>query len=157
MTANKQDIWFFGSYGILAQMTLRDFKSKYVGRGATDGDYDNDGDPDLLIVNLNNKARLLRNDGGNKGRNWLTVTPRLAKTKAIALCARVTVTAGGRTLREDVLSSNGYLSRSDPRAHFGLGDAKKVDRVEIRWPNGSVTKRENVKVNQILDVVQETK
>lgn len=129
------------------------FKQKFVGRGSAYADYDNDGDVDVLVVNLNARARLLRNDGGNR-RGWLQVRPRLAGGKIDAIGARVTVAIGkGRQIR-DVVGVMGYLSQSDLRAHFGLGDAKQADWVEIRWPDGSVKRLTNVSANQVLSVTQ---
>jgi hypothetical protein len=103
-------------------------------------------------MNLNGPATLLRNDGGNK-RNWLKVVPRLQPSNSIALCARVTVRVDGNELIEETLGINGYLSRSDPRAHFGLGSATQAS-VEVRWPDGTRSRHENVKINQIFEVKQ---
>jgi hypothetical protein len=130
------------------------FDEKYVGRGATYGDYDNDGDLDLLINNLNSEMRLLRNDGGNRN-NWLMVDAKLSGGKTDAIGARITVTAGDIKRVHDVVPVTGYLSQADPRAHFGLGDTDIADQVEIRWPNGKVTVLKEVKANQFLKVVQE--
>jgi hypothetical protein len=132
------------------------FKEKYVGRGATYGDYDNDGDLDLLIVNLNKVPKLLRNDGGNRN-NWLTIEAKLPGGKTDAVGARVTVTTGSLKQIQDIIPVTGYLSQSDPRRHFGLGKAKKADKVVIRWPDGQITKLKDVKANQFLTVIQETK
>jgi hypothetical protein len=129
------------------------FKQKYVGRGATYGDYDNDGDLDLLVINLNDSPRLLRNDGGNKN-NWLIVQPRLAGGKSDAIGARVTVTTGPLKQIRDLIPVTGYLSQADPRCHFGLGKNKKADTVEIRWPNRQITTLKDVNANQILTVIQ---
>jgi len=132
------------------------FREKYVGRGAALADYDNDGDMDILVMNLNGPTKLLRNDGGNRN-NWLTVAPQVAVAKVPAIGARVTITVGKTRMVHDVSGVVGYLSQSDTRAHFGLGKATEVDRVEIRWPDGQTTKLENVKANQILNVVQGAK
>ena len=129
------------------------FRQKYVGRGATYGDYDNDGDLDLLVINLNDSPRLLRNDGGNKN-NWLTVQARLPGGKSDAVGARVVVTAGSLTQIRDLIPVTGYLSQADPRCHFGLGKSKKADTVEIRWPNRQTTTLKDVNANQILTVIQ---
>ncbi|MFZ9024633.1 MAG: CRTAC1 family protein [Anaerohalosphaeraceae bacterium] len=130
------------------------FDEKYVGRGATYGDYDNDGDLDLLINNLNSSVRLLRNDGGNRN-NWLVIDLKLKGGKTDAIGARITVTAGDVKRIHDVIPVTGYLSQADPRAHFGLGSHEMADAVEIRWPNGKITKLKDVKANQFLKVVQE--
>ncbi len=129
------------------------FRTKHVGRGATYGDYDNDGDLDLLVVNLNDVSKLLRNDGGNQN-NWLTFRAMVRGGKREALGARVTVTAAGMTQIRDYIPVTGYLSQADSRLHFGLGRASQADVVEIRWPGGGVTRLDNVKANQILMITQ---
>jgi hypothetical protein len=129
------------------------FRAKRVGRGSTFGDFDNDGDLDLLVINLNDEARLLRNDGGNR-KNWLFVAPKLADPERDAVGARMTVKTKTLTLVDDLIPVRGYLSQVDSRLHFGLGDASTVDSVEVRWPNGEVTTLKNVKANQVLTVTQ---
>jgi len=129
------------------------FREKYVGRGATYGDYDNDGDLDLLAINLNDSPRLLRNDGGNRN-NWLTIQAMLPGGKSDAVGARIAVTAGSLKQVRDLIPVTGYLSQADPRCHFGLGKNKKADTVEIRWPDRQSIKLENVDSNQILTVIQ---
>jgi len=128
-------------------------ETKGMGRGSAVGDIDNDGDLDLLVLNLNGPARLLRNDGGNRG-NWLMVRTVGTKSNRDGIGARVRLTTGGVTQVRDIRSSSGYLSQSDPRAHFGLGSARTVDRVEIRWPSGRVSTIENVKVDQVLTITE---
>ncbi len=129
------------------------FHEKYVGRGATFGDYDNDGDLDLLVANLNATARLLRNDGGNKN-HWLIVDVRLAGGKSQALGARVTVTSGKLVQVQDAIPVRGYLSQGDPRCHFGLGQAARVETVEIRWPDRTTTILKDVPADQVLKVIK---
>ncbi|MCJ7754199.1 MAG: CRTAC1 family protein [Thermoanaerobaculales bacterium] len=128
-------------------------ETKGMGRGSAVGDIDNDGDLDLLVLNLNGPARLLRNDGGNRG-NWLMVRTIGTESNRDGIGARVRLTVGSVTQIRDIRSSSGYLSQSDPRAHFGLGTSDKVDRVEVRWPSGRVSTIENVKVNQIITVTE---
>ena len=130
------------------------FREKHVGRGATYGDYDNDGDLDLLVINLNDTPRLLRNDGGNKN-NWLIVEARLPSGKSDAIGARVTVTVGSLVQVRDMIPVTGYLSQADPRCHFGLGEAAKADTVKIRWPDKRTVELKDVNANQILKVIQE--
>ena len=127
------------------------FSRKYVARGATFGDYDNDGDMDILVFNINDRPCLLRNDGGN-GRNWLKVVPKLESGGLTAIGTFVTVQAGGLKMVSPVLAVNGYLSSFDPRPHFGLGSTRQADWVEVEWPDGKKQRMENVPANQILEV-----
>ena len=126
------------------------FQHKYVSRGAAYGDYNNDGNMDVLVFNVADSPRLLRNEGGT-GHHWLKVAP-LAKSGLIAFQAMVTVRANGLTMLQPVIASNGYLSCSDPRAHFGLGPATEADWIQIRWPDGQTQRLEHVKADQILKV-----
>jgi hypothetical protein len=95
----------------------------------------------------------LRNDGGNKS-NWLIIQARLPGGKSDAIGARVIVTSGSLRQLRDLIPVTGYLSQADPRCHFGLGRASEAVTVEIRWPDKQTTKREGVKTNQILTVIQ---
>ena len=106
-------------------------------RGAAFGDYDNDGDRDVLVVNMNDRPTLLRNDTAS-GNHWLTLRLIGTKSNRDGIGARVTVQAGGRRQRTEVRGDGSYTSHSDVRAHFGLGPARRADRVEIRWPSGLV-------------------
>jgi hypothetical protein len=109
----------------------------YLGRGLATGDYDNDGDPDLLLLCAGEAPRLLRNDGGNR-RHWLGVTLVGTRSNRDAVGARVTVTAGGRARSRVRTGGTSYLSASDPRLLFGLGSERRVERLEVRWPTGRV-------------------
>jgi hypothetical protein len=129
------------------------FKLKAVGRGSAAGDFDNDGDLDLLVLNLNGPARLYRNDGGNRG-NWIMIRTVGTASNRDGIGARVRVKAGGVTQIRDIRSSSGYLSQSDPRAHFGLATSRKVDRIEVRWPSGRISALDNVEVNQVITVTE---
>ena len=151
---NKGD----GTFEDVSDRSGQYFKEKYVGRGVTWADIDNDGDIDLLVVNLNDSPKLLRNDGGNRN-NWITVDAKLRfpNGQRDAIGARVTVTTGALKQIEDLMPTRGYLSQGDPRLHFGLGKAAYADLVEIRWPDGAVEKYEKVKANQFLRLVHEAK
>jgi len=143
-----------GVYQDVSKISGDYFQTKKVGRGSTFGDYDNDGDLDLLIVNLNDEAKLLRNDGGNRN-NWLSVSAKLPEPLRDAVGARVIVRTGTLVQIEDLIPVRGYLSQVDPRAHFGCGTATRIDSVEIRWPDGKIQVLKDVPVNQFLTVVQD--
>jgi enediyne biosynthesis protein E4 len=127
------------------------FEKELVGRGACFGDYDNDGDIDGYIVNLNDRGAFLRNNKGNQN-NWLLIRLTGTSSNRDGVGARLKVTAGGKTQTAQKKSTTGYLSQNDPRMHFGLAKNNLVDRIEIKWPSGKMQVLENVKANQILDI-----
>jgi hypothetical protein len=104
-------------------------------RGAAFGDYDNDGDLDVLVTNLNDRPTLLRNETTGAG-HWMTVGLVGTKSNRGAIGASVRVTAGERTQTAEVRSGGSYMSQNDRRAHFGLGASDRVEQLQIRWPSG---------------------
>ena len=121
-----------------------------VSRGAAFGDLDNDGDVDILVVNNDGPARLLRNEAGNR-RSWLVVD--LCGGGAFdrsVVGSRVTVEAAGRRWTRGVRPARSFAVANDPRVHFGLGDAALIDRLTVRWPDGQLTERLDVETNHIL-------
>jgi hypothetical protein len=129
------------------------FSEEFVGRGACLGDYDNDGDLDIFIVNLNDHSVFLRNNKGNQN-NWLILKLTGTTSNRDGIGARVKLTAGGKTQTAQKKSTTGYLSQNDPRMHFGLAKNEIVDRIEIIWPSGKVQTLENIKANKILEVIE---
>jgi len=127
------------------------FSEEHVGRGASIGDYDNDGDLDIFIVNLNSLAVFLRNNKGNQN-NWLLLDLEGTTSNREGIGARVKITSGGKTQIAQKKTTTGYLSQNDPRIHFGLARNEIVERIEIKWPSGKIQVLENVKANQILEV-----
>ncbi|MEW6754967.1 MAG: FG-GAP-like repeat-containing protein, partial [Candidatus Latescibacterota bacterium] len=126
-----------------------------VSRGCAMGDYDNDGDPDLLVMNLNDSPDLLHNCGGSRS-GWLGLELEGTVSNRDAIGARVEVHAGGRVLMRQVQRGYGYLSAHDPRLLFGLGDATAVERVRIRWPSGRTQTLERPALRRYLVVREGT-
>jgi len=127
------------------------FEKEYVGRGACFGDYDNDGDIDAYIVNLNDHGVFLRNNKGNQN-NWLLIKLIGQTSNRDGIGARVIISTGDRMQTAQKKSTNGYLSQNDPRMHFGLSNNTMVDRIEVIWPSGKVQILENIKAGQILTI-----
>jgi len=122
----------------------------HCSRGCAFGDFDNDGDVDVLVVNLNEPPSLLRNDLKGK-QNWLKVRLEGVKSNRSAIGARVVVHYGGKSQAQAVLSQSSFYSSNDPRLHFGLGVNTQAD-VEIYWPAGGheVLKRQSA--NQLITI-----
>jgi hypothetical protein len=120
-------------------------------RGAAFGDYDNDGDIDVLVMNMNEPPSLLRNDysGGN---HWIAMQLEGTASNRSAIGATVTVKAGGRTTARAVLSQSSYYSHDDFRVHFGLGASTSADAIEVRWPSGTSQRFENVKGDRVVRI-----
>lgn len=127
------------------------FRKEYVGRGACLGDYDNDGDIDIYIVNLNSPGMFLRNNKGNQN-NWLTLNLVGNTSNRDGIGARIKLMAGGEVQTAHKKSTSGYLSQNDSRIHFGLMNNDVVEKIEIKWPSGKFQILENTKANQILTV-----
>ena len=121
-----------------------------VSRGAAFGDYDNDGDVDVLVNNLDDRPALLRNDGGNQNR-FLQVRALSGKPGKDAIGARVTIKASGLLQVREILSGSSYMSQSDFRAHFGMGQETTAD-LQVRWPSGKEELWRNVKTNTLMVV-----
>lgn len=124
-----------------------------AGRGVAFADYDNDGDVDFLVVNMDGRPSLFRNDGGNRA-NWLSLRLRGVKSNRDAIGARVRVTANGVTQTAEVRSGASYLSTNDPRLHFGLGKARQADTIEVRWPSGLLQRFENVAAGEFFVITE---
>jgi enediyne biosynthesis protein E4 len=120
----------------------------HCSRGCAFGDFDNDGDIDILIVNLNEPPSLLRNDLRGK-QNWIKVKLEGVKSNRSAIGARVLVRYGGKVQAQVLTSQASFYSCNDPRLHFGLGASTSAD-VEVFWPNGLHEKFKGIIPNQLL-------
>jgi len=124
----------------------------HTSRGCAFGDFDNDGDLDVLIVNMNEPPSLLRNDTG-AGNHWLKLKLVGTKSNRSAIGARVVCHYGGKKQAQEVLSQSSFYSSNDPRLHFGLGPAKTAD-LEVRWPCGLVQRFAGVAADRILTITE---
>lgn len=122
-------------------------------RGAAFGDFDNDGDVDAVVINMNEPPSLLRNDCQTRN-NWIKIKCIGTKSNRSAIGARVRVVTGRHSQMNEVMSGSSYLSQNDLRLHFGLGRSKQADVVEVRWPLGLVESSKNIETNQLV-VLQE--
>ena len=122
----------------------------HCSRGCAFGDFDNDGDIDILIVNLNEPPSLLRNDiKGNS--NWIKVKLEGVKSNRSAIGSRVLVRYGGKVQAQTLLSQSSFYSCNDPRLHFGLGGNSTAD-IDVYWPNGLREQHKNVSGNQLVTI-----
>jgi hypothetical protein len=122
---------------------------RHSSRGCAFGDFDNDGNVDAVVMNMNEPPSLLHNvsRGGNQ---WLKLKLVGSKSNRSAIGATAWLTVGSRRQRQDVLSQSSFYSQNDLRLHFGLGRAMRADVVEVRWPSGSRTTYRNVAANQTV-------
>jgi enediyne biosynthesis protein E4 len=119
-------------------------------RGAAAGDFDNDGNLDILVMNMNEPPSLLKNTNSRPG-NWLNVKLTGTKSNRGGIGARVTLAVdGAKPQTAVVLSQSGYYSHPDSRLHFGLGGAGRAERVEVAWPSGLVEVFEGAAANQTV-------
>jgi hypothetical protein len=129
------------------------FAVEGVGRALAAGDVDNDGDLDLLVTNNGERVNLLLNDGGNAA-NAILVQVIGTKSNRSGIGTKITLTTGQRRQVREVESGSSYLAQNDLRAHFGIGSATMAERLEVRWPDGSMEVIPAVAANQIVTIRQ---
>lgn len=145
-----------GKFKDVSPMMGPGINEQYSSRGAALGDYDNDGDIDILILNMNDLPSLLRNDGGNK-QNWIKLKLVGTHCNRTAIGARVRVKTGDHVQMDEVHSGGSVMSQSDLRLHFGLGKAEFVDFIEVKWPTTDrIEHFSKVAANQILTIREGT-
>ncbi len=128
------------------------FQRPVVGRGAAYGDYDNDGDLDILLTTNGGPAYLFRNEGGNQNR-WLRIRTIGVNSNTNGIGAKVTVTrADGVKSWQMVHSGSSYCSQSELPLTFGLGRNDRANRVEVRWPSGKVESIRDLRANQLYTI-----
>jgi hypothetical protein len=128
-----------------------DFAKPLVARGAIYGDFDRDGDLDVLLTANNGPAHLFRNDGGNKNK-WISIRTVGTKSNRDGIGASVTITSASGKQWNVVRSGSSYASQSDLALVFGLGQDPLIDTIEVTWPSGTKQKFTNVAPNQFLTI-----
>ena len=141
-----------GKFEELSSIAGTGVTARHCSRGCAFGDFDNDGDVDILIMNRNEPPSLLRNDVSGEN-HWLKIKLVGVKSNRSAIGARVTVEYGKKRQAQELLAQSSYLSVNDRRLHFGLGSAIAAN-IEIRWPNGNKETIANTAANQMV-VIQE--
>jgi hypothetical protein len=126
-----------------------------AGRGSAFGDYDNDGDVDVVVNNVHDAADLFRLET-DPAHHWLSAKLVGTTSNRSAIGARVRCTAGGATQTGEVRGGGSYISQNDLRVHFGLGTATGVDRLEVRWPSGLVEEWSDLAADRLLTLREGT-
>ena len=142
-----------GMYKHVSSVSGSVFSKDFPARGLSVGDYDNDGDLDVLIINNGEAPVLLRNEGGNQN-NWIGLNLVATRSNSGAVGAIITWEAGGAKFRRLKTAGGSYLSSHDPREILGIGRATKIDSIEIKWPSGRVDKLTNPPLKKYLKVVE---
>jgi predicted nucleotidyltransferase len=139
-----------GSFEELGEESGPRIAEAHSGRGCAFGDFDNDGDIDILIVNMNEPPSLLRNDVTGK-QNWIKVQLEGVKSNRSSIGARVLVRYGTKVQAQARVSQSSYYSSNDPRLHFGLGDFNSAD-IDVVWPNGVRDQFKKIPANQLVTI-----
>ena len=142
-----------GSFRNVSAISGPVFSKDFPARGLSVGDYDNDGDLDVLIINNGDAPVLLRNEGGNRN-NWVGLNLVATKSNPGAVGAIITWEAGGKKFRRLKTAGGSYLASHDPREILGMGSATKMDSIEIKWPSGQVDKLINPPIRKYLKLVE---
>ena len=142
-----------GKYTNISSTSGLPFTKDWPARGLTSGDFDNDGDLDVLVINNGEAPVLLRNDGGSRN-NWVGLQLVSTKSNPEAIGAIITWEAGGVKRSRLKTSGGSYLASHDPREVLGLREAAKIDSVQIKWPSGLIEKLTDLPINKYVKVVE---
>ena len=142
-----------GSFKNVSAISGAAFTKDWPARGLSVGDYDNDGDLDVLIINNGDAPVLLRNEGGNRN-NWVGLNLVATRSNPGAVGAIITWEAGGKKFQRLKTAGGSFLASHDPREILGIGQANKMDSIEIKWPSGRVDKLTNPPLRKYLKVVE---
>ena len=126
--------------------------ARHCSRGCAFGDFDNDGDVDMIVVNLNEAPSLLRNDV-TSSHKWLKVLLVGTKSNRSAIGSRVVLRYGGKMQAQAVMAQSSFYSVNDRRLHFGLGPNTHAD-LEVHWINGLVERFANIDCNQLVTITE---
>jgi hypothetical protein len=132
--AQENQLFLNDGRGRFSETSLADRSIRRVARGTAVSDLDDDGAPDVVVNNLDDVPDLYR---GHRGRNWLSVALVGTSTNRDGLGARVRARTGAMEQIREMRLSDGYLGSSEPVLRFGLGEASRVDRLEVDWPSGA--------------------
>lgn len=141
-----------GFYDV-SEVSGETFQREYVGRGAAFGDYDNDGDVDIFVVNNGGPGILMRNEGGNRN-NWLQVTLEGTKSNRLGFGTKLRLVAGSTVQIRQIGAQPSYLSQNSQVEHFGLGSTSNIDTLEIIWPSGLRQLFHHVETNRRVKIVE---
>jgi enediyne biosynthesis protein E4 len=142
-----------GKYRNVSAQSGAIFQKDFPARGLAVGDYDNDGDLDVLIINNGAAPILLRNEGGSRN-HWLGLDLVATRSNPGAVGTIISWEAGGKRRSRFKTAGGSFLASHDPREILGIGNAAKVDSLEIKWPSGKIDKLSNLPINQYIKVVE---
>jgi enediyne biosynthesis protein E4 len=141
-----------GRFADITESAGPGFVPRRPSRGLAVGDLDGDGRPEIVIVNMNDKPTLLKNEGPR--RNAIAIKLVGTRSNRSAIGAHCTIEAGGRKRIEEVVSGGSYFSQNDLTLYFGLGNAERVERIEVRWPLGETQTWSNVAANRRVELTE---
>jgi hypothetical protein len=136
-----------GTFATVSDQAGKDFLEKTVSRGVAFGDFDNDGDFDFCVANMNGEPQLFRNDRTDQN-HWVMFRTVGTESNRDGIGARIQIRTGELRQIWEIKRTVGIYSVSDPRAHFGLGQFTSIDEVEVRWPSGKTQTFKNLPADQ---------